>query len=170
MTQKCSSNEIWRSGHCKRKQGAGNDISCNINLLTNKKRDKKWCNGHGKDCSWVPGKCQPDVGSKGKQGYSWIKEKGKLTNIMKKSGVIILSDDKVTDKLTQSNCKKIGNWMVNNVSKWNENGKNPKIEGRGMISVLGRRKDISLARKNRIDKCSRIIADTLRKLPPTPRK
>jgi hypothetical protein len=170
MAQSCKTNEIWRDGFCRRKSGAPKDISCNINLLTNKKRTKSWCDGHKKKCSWVPGACQSDIGTKGEQGYKWIKEKGKLTRVMKKAGIPIPTGAKVTDKLTQANCKTLGNWMFKNVSKWNEKGKNPKNEGRGMISVLSRRKDISAARKKRIDKCADIITAALRPLPPTPRK
>lgn len=172
----CKKGEIYRDGHCKAKPGTGDTtigMLCNENVR-GQKRTKTACErGKFKNaCTWVPGKCVTDQGKPGQSETRIpILEEGKLTSIFKNAGIEtgsgVLKDASV---MTVSNCKTVADYMVNNVKKWNEPGKNPKLEGKGFFDVLLRRTDMPETRRNRLQKCRDIVVESLSTLPPTPRK
>ena len=98
----------------------------------------------------------------------WITEKGKLTSIFEKALDRDFSKGGVVAAMNDANCKKVGNWMVDHVSSWSEKGKNPKTEGRMMISVLAR--PTKAAHKADINACAKIVGKELSSLPATNRK
>lgn len=105
--------------------------------------------------------CTKDTGKPGRSETKIpIIEKGKLTRLFNEAGVP-LEKGKVIDGMTAPNCVKLGTYMAKNVAKWNEPGKDPRREARGMLSVLALRTDMPEERKKRIITCADIVMKSI---------
>ncbi len=175
--ERMSTIPVYRDYTCARREGAKMD--CSQFVMDTAKRTKEECGKHPRACVYRVGDKyrMMDRGARGKgKKVIDIEQDASLTNIFNNAGIRtrsgnMLGEGDVINAMSQKNCRIVGDWMYDNVKKWNEKGKNPKTEGRMKIqalSTLMKRTDPNKAEKAK--SCASIVADILSHLPPTPRE